>query len=719
MIILDTLGISFPLKNPVLVFSVILFIILLSPILMNRLKIPNLIGLILTGAIIGPNGLNLIERDSSIILFGTVGLLYIMFLAGLEMNLVDFRKNINKSLFFGLCTFFVPLVIGTIAGIFILDYSFLSSILLASMFSSQTLVAYPIVSKFGITRNRAATIAVGGTMVTDTLAMLLLTIVSGLAKGELTFFLWIRLIIMVTVFSFIVIGLFPVITRWFFKRYDDNVSQYIFTLGMVFLSSFLAQVAGIEAIIGAFLAGLVLNRLIPHTSPLMNRVGFVGNALFIPFFLIGIGMISNIKNMFISGWTIYVAVVITVLVTLAKFLATWITQKSFRLSTNERNLLFGLSTSHAAATLAIVSVGYNIIIAHTAIGRPIRLLDENVLNGTVLMILVTCTIAAFVTQKSAQKIVAADSLNTKGDTHESDVSDRVLIPLSFPENIDELVNLGITIKAGKNSRFYALHIVPKSLYDKNLDMNARKLILKAKEAVAATDHSISGMVKFNLNVVNGIYNAVGEHDISDIIMGLHRKKGITDSFLGSLTEGILTKCNTTIYLYRSVQPLNTIKRYIVIVPDKAERETGFSSWLAGVQNIGKNTGAQILFFSTSETREQLKLTCSKTSVDIKFHLFTDEEYLLPPPEFMKPDDALIVVMAKINSISYGNSIARIPRYLNRNFENTNYILIYPVQYIYSEYERTDYKNPSEFEPLKEQLEKVDDMLNKVNKFLKK
>jgi len=719
MTILDVIGISFPLKNPVLIFSVILFFILLSPLLMNRFKIPHLIGLILTGAIIGPNGLNIIERDSSIILFGTVGLIYIMFLAGLEMNLVDLKKNINKSLFFGLFTFFIPLIIGTLAGIFILNYSFLSSILLASMFSSQTLVAYPIVSKFGITRNRAATIAVGGTMVTDSLAMLLLTIVSGLANGELTFYLWIRLFISVAIFAVIVILIFPVIGRWFFKRYDDNVSQYIFTLGMVFLSSFLAQLAGIEAIIGAFLAGIVLNRLIPNTSPLMNRIGFVGNALFIPFFLIGIGMISNIKNLFTSAETIFVAVVITTLVTLAKFLATWFTQKSFRLTTNERNLLFGLSTSHAAATLAIVSVGYNIILSYSPSGQPLRLLDENVLNGTVLMILVTCTIAAFVVQKSAQKIIATESTDRKTGLQESDGSDRILIPLNMPENIEELVNLGIILKWGKNSRFYALHIVPKNLFDRKLVSTAKKLIQKAKEVVAATDHHISGIVKFNLNVVNGIYNTVGELDITDIIMGLHRKKGITDSFLGSLTEGILTKCNTTIYLYRSVQPLSTIKRYLVIVPDKAENESGFRSWLSGVQNIGKNAGSKLVFVSTSETERQLKVQNQKLDLDIHYSRFQDEENLLPNPDQLKPNDALIIVMAKVNSISYSNEIARIPRNLNRNFENINYILIYPIQYIYSEYDESDYKKPSEFEPLKEQLEKVDDIITKVNKYLKK
>jgi Kef-type K+ transport system membrane component KefB len=394
---------ALPLTNPVLKFLLILIIILAAPILLNRIKIPHLLGLIIAGAIVGPFGLNLIERDSGIILSGTAGLLYIMFLAGLEIDIADFKKNTSKSIIFGMYTFLIPMILGTLAGIYLLQFSIISSVLLASMFASHTLIAYPLISKLGVVKNRAVTLTVGGTMITDTLALLVLAVIVGMTNGEVNSEFWVRLSISIFVFGLIVMFLFPIIARWFFKRFDDNVAQYIFVLAMVFLGATLAELAGIEGIIGAFLTGLALNRLIPHTSPLMNRVEFVGNAIFIPFFLIGVGMLIDYRAFFKDLETIKVAIIMIVIATSAKFLAAWATQKTYKLSLDERRLIFGLSNAQAAATLAAVLVGYNIILSYSPTGEPIRLLNDAVLNGTILMILVTCTIASFVAQKGAKK----------------------------------------------------------------------------------------------------------------------------------------------------------------------------------------------------------------------------------------------------------------------------------------------------------------------------
>lgn len=287
MTLLNILDFTLPLTDPVLKFLIILIIILFAPLLLNKLRIPHLLGLIIAGAAIGPFGLNLMARDSSIILSGTAGLLYIMFLAGLEIDLDDFKKNSRKSLVFGMFTFLVPMIMGVVAGLYVLDFSVATSVLLASMFASHTLIAYPIISKLGVARNRAVSISVGGTLITDTLALLVLAVIVATTQGEVTPAFWIRMIVQLVVFGLIVMLGFPLIGRWFFQRFTDNVGQYVFVLVMVFLGAVLAELAGIEAIIGAFLTGLSLNRLIPSTSPLMNRVEFVGNAIFIPFFLIG------------------------------------------------------------------------------------------------------------------------------------------------------------------------------------------------------------------------------------------------------------------------------------------------------------------------------------------------------------------------------------------------------------------------------------------------
>jgi Kef-type K+ transport system membrane component KefB len=410
---LALLKINLPIINPVLKFLIILIIILLSPIVLNKFKVPNILGLIIAGAIVGPNGLNLLLRDSGIILSGTAGLLYIMFLAGLEVDLPEFKKNRYKSILFGLYTFCIPMLLGILVGVYVLDFSIYTSILLASMFASHTLIAYPIISKYGITRNRAVNITIGGTIITDTLALLVLAVIVGITTGEVTSGFWIKLLLSTLVFGLVVLFLFPIIGKWFLQKYTDTISQYIFVLVMMFSGAYLAELAGIEAIIGAFLSGIALNKLVPASSSLLNRIVFIGNAVFIPFFLLGVGMLVDYKAFFSDIETIKVAFVMTLTATFAKFIAAWLTQKTLKFSIDERSVIFGLSNAQAAATLAAVIIGYNIIIGKTASGEPIRLLNESILNGTIIMIMITCAIATIVAQKGAKNISILHSLNNK------------------------------------------------------------------------------------------------------------------------------------------------------------------------------------------------------------------------------------------------------------------------------------------------------------------
>ena len=205
-----------------------------------------------------------------------------MFLAGLEMNMADFKKNRGKAVALGLLAFIIPISIGMVTNVLLLKYSLITSILLASMYASHTLVAYPIVIRYGISRQRSVSIAVGGTAVTDTLTLLVLAVISGVFKGEAGGLFWLWLVVRFVVLGGLIMWLLPRVGRWFFRRYDDNVMQYIFVLAMVFLGAGLMELIGMEGILGAFLVGLVLNRLIPHVSPLMSHLEFVGNALFIP-----------------------------------------------------------------------------------------------------------------------------------------------------------------------------------------------------------------------------------------------------------------------------------------------------------------------------------------------------------------------------------------------------------------------------------------------------
>ena len=713
MISLNIVETTLPFTNPVLKFLLILVIILFTPIFLNKIKIPALLGLIIAGAVVGPNGFNLMERDSGIILSGTAGLLYIMFLAGLEMDLVDFKKNSKKSLVFGLYTFIIPMILGMVVSLYILKFSIPTSILLARMFASHTLIAYPLISKLGVAKNRAVNITVGGTLITDTLALLVLAVIVGMNTGEVNVTFWVKLSVSILIFGATVMLLFPIIGRWFFKRFHDNISHYIFVLMMVFLGAFLAELAGIEAIIGAFLTGLALNRLILRTSPLMNRIEFVGNAIFIPFFLIGVGMLVDYRVFFKDLETIKVAAIMIIVATSAKFLAAWLTQKTFNFSADERRLIFGLSNAQAAATLAAVLIGYNLIIGETATGEPIRLLNESILNGTILMILFTCTIATFVAQKGAKNIVLLETSGTAA--YDEEYIENILIPINNSDTTDDLINLGIIAKSKNNTNgLYALSIVDDYEMGSSADKHARKILEHATVTASATDNAIHTLLRYDINIVNGISSVAKEHKITDLILGLHIKKGISDSFLGNLTEGILSKCNPTTFIYKPYQPFGTIKRHVIIVPAHAEKEIGFPFWLTKVWNIAKNSSAKLIFFATKETNAAIDALQLKNPLVYEFREFKDWNTFLELKSEFQKDDNLVIVLSRKDKPSYDSNMSKIPSFLNKYFNAMSYLLVYPMQVGEFDKSQIDLTNPTLIEP----FGKIDELEQTIAKIFK-
>jgi len=705
---------TLPLQHPILKFMVILVIILFAPIIFNKIKIPHILGLIIAGAIIGPFGINLLQRDGSIILSGTAGLLYIMFMAGLEIDMGDLKKNSRKSAVFGMLTFIVPMLFGLLAGVFLMRFSVPTSILIGSMFASHTLITYPIVTKLDVVKNRAVVITVGGTIITVTLGLLVLAVVIGMQTGEVNSLFWTKLSLAILTFSAIVLLIFPLIGRWFFKKYPDSVSQYIFVLVMVFLGAVLAQAAGIESIIGAFLAGLSLNRLIPVTSPLMNRISFVGNAIFIPFFLISVGMLIDYRAFFNDMETLYVAAVLTITATISKYIPAYFTRKIYKFTVDEGNLIFGLSNAQAAATLAAVLVGYNVIIAYGPDGSPVRLLNESVLNGSIIMILVTCTIASFVTQKAAVNISLAETGNP--DSQENEGVEQILIPLKYSETIDELVNLSSLIKSKSNlDGLYALNVINNSTSNESDLKKANQLLDKAIKSASSVDIRLNKLLRYDVNVVNAITSVVREQSITDLVVSLHNKKGITDSFLGKLTEGILTKNNVTTFVYKASQPISTIKRHIVVIPKNAELEIGFPFWLLKVWNIARNSGAILEVYGQEKIITLIKEVQTKHPIEARFNIFDDWDEFLILSRYTREDDNMIIIMAREKSSSYHSNMQRIPAYLMKYFENHSFILIFPMQSGVISNENESFNNPSMLEP----IGKLDEMGKTIARIFKR
>ena len=683
MTLLSIHNLSLPIEDPVLKFLLVLIIILAAPLLLNKIKVPHLLGLIIAGAVIGPNGFNVLARDSSIVVTGTTGLLYIMFLAGLEIDMGDFKKNKWKSLTFGLFTFIVPFVLGYLGGYYILKFSVLTSILFASLFSSHTLIAYPLISKLGIAKNPAVNITVGGTMITDVLALLVLAIIVGMSQGDVGTEFWIKLSVSFVVFALIVLVVFPMIGRWFFKKVDDKISQYIFVLVMIYLAALLAELAGVEAIIGAFFAGLALNRLIPHTSSLMNRVEFVGNAIFIPFFLISVGMLIDFKVFFKSWETLEVAAIMLVASIGGKYLSAIATQKTFRLSKEEGKLIFGLSSASAAATLASVMVGYNIIISETETGEPIRLLNEHVLNGSILLILISCTISSFISMSSAQKIAEQDNEETiSGNSHEQE---NILLALNHETTVERMVNLGILIKAHSNTEnLFALNVINEDKNESSVK-NAEKLLHHATDMAAAADVKLQPLKRYDNDVINGVNNVIKEQNITDLIIGLEDSKGFSTSFTDNLYNGYLQRDDVNVLVYHAVQPLATIKNHAVMIPENAHKEAGFFHALLRVWNIARNSGATITFYASEEILNILQKIVKKANIEAEFIIMNTWKDGEKTATQLKDNEALIVLMAKRGMKSYIPQMRLIPEHLNRYLSDKNYLLIFP----FSEFENTN------------------------------
>lgn len=667
--------IAFPITDPTWIFFLVLVIILFAPILLERLRIPHIIGMILAGLVVGEHGFNILARDSSFELFGKVGLYYIMFLAGLEMNMEDFKSIRMKATVLGLLAFIFPLGIGIWTNLHLLDYGLITSVLLASMYASHTLIAYPIVIRYGINRNRAVSIAVGGTAVTDTLTLLVLAVIAGMfnEKGISEMF-WVWLVVKVVVLSVVIMYTFPRIGRWFFRRYTDNVVQFIFVLAMVFLGAGLMELIGMEGILGAFLAGLVLNRLIPHVSPLMSHLEFVGNALFIPYFLIGVGMLINVNVLFGHIDSIKVAGVMIVVALLGKWIASWVTQKIYGMKALERELMFGLSNAQAAATLAAVMVGYNIIQPNGE-----RLLNEDVLNGTILLILVTCVVSSFITEHAAKRVAMSDAeLNEeKGQEKE-----RFLIPVANPETLDCLMGLAMVVRDEKQiNNLVALNVINDNNDSVKQEMKGRRSLERAAQIAASANVMLKTVSRFDLNITTGILHTAKENEATSIIIGLHHKASIVDSFFGNLTENLLKGTYLQVMIVRFLIPVNTLRRIIVAVPPKAEFEHGFVKWIVHLCRMSSQLGCRLHFFAHPQTLGYIKGYIQKKHKDVltQYQELEDWDDLLIITGQVNYDHLLVVVSSRRGSISYDSAFERLPMQISKYFNNNSIMLLYPDQ----------------------------------------
>lgn len=663
-----------PLGNPVLIFSLILFIILLSPILLRKLNIPGIIGLIIAGVVIGPHGLNILEKSSAIDLFSTIGLLYIMFIAGLELDMNEFKSNRNKSLLFGLFTFIFPLCIGFPVCYYVLGYDFNASFLTASMFATHTLVAYPIVSKLGVSKNQAVAITVGGTILTDTAVLIILAVIMGNSQGNLNSEFWIRLGVSLAIFSAIMFLIIPRIAKWFFRKLEsEKHSHYIFVLSIVFLAAFLAEVAGVEPIIGAFVAGLALNKLIPHSSALMNRIEFIGNSLFIPFFLISVGMLVDVSVILSGPAALIVAGTLSVVALFGKWFAALFTQLIFKYSKAQRQLIFGLSSAHAAATLAVILVGYKA-----------EILDENILNGTIILILITCIVASFATEKAAKKIVIESEDDTEGLIKSNGAhNEHILLPIANVSNIEKLLEFAIFIKENKSANPISILSVVSNNNEAEINiLKARNKLEEFVRQASASETKVNIITTIDHNTASGIARISREIMADIIVLGWPQRAGFIDKLIGEKVESILSNTDKTAFICQLIKPMVLHKRIVIVAPPLTEYENGFGLWVSKITKLAQELSIPIMLYCNEATEIAVEkfLKKAKLTASITVKSFTDWEDFLVLSRHIHEDDLLVLVSARKGATSYLSVLDNLPVKLEKHFAVNSKLVIYPQQF---------------------------------------
>lgn len=666
----------FPITNPSLIFFLVLVIILLAPIIMGKLRIPHIIGMVLAGVAIGQYGFNILVRDDSFELFGRVGLYYIMFLAALEMDVEGVKKNKGRLSLFGLLTFAAPFTLTFIMSEWLLGYPTIASLLLGCLMASNTLIAYPIVSRYGQQRKPSVALSVGASMLSLLVALVVLAALVASHNGQTGVLFWLWFAAKFVIYCGGLAILIPKLTRWFLRRYSDAVMQFIFVMAMLFMSAVLSESIGLEGIFGAFLSGLILNRYIPHVSPLMNRIEFIGNALFIPYFLIGVGMLINVRLAFSDTGVLWVALAITLFGTAGKAIAAYLSALLFRLPLNTSgNMMFGLTSAHAAGAIAIIMVGMRLTTPDGSV-----LVTGEMLNGVVLMILLTCLISTVVTEQAAQQITLRDKEIPQEDTQDDE---KMLIPMKYPEYAVRLVNLAIMMRNPKLGRgLVGLSVV----YD-DVDMRlnqerGQRLLEEVQQYAAAADVKMQTQVRVAANIANGIKHAFKEFRASEIIIGMHMHKEVSASFWGEFHQSLFNGLNRQIIMARLKQPLSTIRRIEVAVPSRAQFEPGFYRWLERVARLSVNLECRTIFHGRTDTLALINQYVRNRHPEMRVEFMQMDHWNEMPrlAATIAEDHLFIVIAARKGTVSYKNALEHLPEEIQQFFSGKNIIIIFPDQH---------------------------------------
>lgn len=673
----------FPTTDPVLIVAIATLMFLVAPLLAERLRVPGIIGLILAGAIVGPNALGLLERDATIELLGTVGLVYLMFLAGLELDLVGFQRYRVRSFAFGAISFTMPFVLA-IATMGFLGFSMPAAILIGAIVASHTLLAYPIASRLGITKNPAVTSVMGGTLLTDSVSLAVLAVIDAVASGAQGVVFWLRLAASLGLYLGVAMWAIPRLGRWFFRNAEgESTTRFFFLMTVLFVSAYMADFVGAQPIIGAFLAGLLLNRLIPDQSPLMTRVRFFGNAFFIPFFLFSVGMLFDFGALFEGTRVIVVAAALIGLVLVGKGGAALLSGRLLGFTNDQMWLMAGLSIPQAAATLAV-----------TFVGLEIGLFDESVVSAVIVLILASSLVGATLVERMGRKIATAEEVAPYvRDT----APHRILVPLANPTTAEALMDLAFLVREPRSTEpVYPLTVVTDDAEAASRVASAERMLAHAVVYAAEADVPTNPVTRIAQNPAAGIARAVTERRITDIIIGwAGRSNAIPQVIFGNVIDQTLHLTEPQIMVCKLDVPVATHKRLIVVLPALTDYSPGFYRAAHTIKLLAVGLGVELEVWTVMQAAGDLAssrlaqrfeevepdVDASYSSVDGWRGLRNELRASLGP------DDLVAVVSARAGTIAHTQDLERMPTELSQL--GASFVIVYPSEQMLGDQPRHD------------------------------
>lgn len=652
--------------DPIGAFGVVLCVVLVAPWLLARLKVPHIVGLIIAGFVIGPGCCNLVANTAGVTTLSKVGVLYLMFLAGLEIDMYHLRRNAGRGMVFGLLTLFLPMAGGWAASRWLLGLGPWMSMLVGVIFAANTLLSYPMVSRYGIQKTAPVAMAVMGTIVAVVGALVTLGVVMD-AHSLGGFRLWhlARLCLYSVGYVLIVVWLYPRLARWYFKRQASRVNQWIFVMVLLVASALWARAIGLDGIIGAFLAGIVLNRHVPWSSPLMASIEMVGNALFIPFFLVTVGMLVDVRA--VGAWdTLLTAAVLTIAAVAAKWLPAWLARRVYGVSSDGAGVMWGLTVAHTAVALAVVNLG-----------AEAGIFDPSMTGAVVLLILVTCVLAPVLTSGPARRM-KIDAERRGRSSAEDQEEPLLMTAVSNPVTAPSLVEMAMLLHAPQHP-LTAVYI--RDTDSDTARAHSRHTLDVARRVGASANVALDTRERYDVNRVTGLVGAALEQRARALLIGMHQRAGLGDSAWGQTVQALINAYSGTIAMSRMYIPAGTIRRIVVFMPPKAQFESGFPHWTAMLGRLATQVGCRIICCCKQAQRVYVKDAMRRGGfgVRLEFREMLDGDDMEALGRRLLQDDLAILVGARVNTLSYMPAMQQMPAYVDRQLARHNVLIIYPGQ----------------------------------------